>query len=291
MTEQDFLLLKTLDQTQNVTQTAKILHLTHPAITRQIQMLEKELETTLLIRSRHGIRFTPEGDIALKASLAADKIMVQLRQDLNSAKGYLCGTLHAGISMNYARHYLPAILQNFRQNYPKITAQINVRHSWVLYNGLLNGDYDLAILPGEYPWNEYKKVLLKEQVFAVMSSCYENYSLEEIPFIRRQTDSFFERNANRWLEENKISPNENFIPINNTEACLEMVRHNLGWAIVPQCCLENFTGITKPLFFANTKPFLRTTYLFYPQKSAELPQVQAFINELDSHELSKNSLT
>ena len=161
MTEQDFLLLKTLDQTQNVTQTAKILHLTQPAITRQIQMLEKELETTLLIRSRHGIRFTPEGDIALKASLAADKIMVQLRQDLNSAKGYLCGTLHAGISMNYARHYLPAILQNFRQNYPKITAQINVRHSWVLYNGLLNGDYDLAILPGEYPWNEYKKVLSK----------------------------------------------------------------------------------------------------------------------------------
>ena len=174
MTEQDFLLLKTLDQTRNITQTAKILHLTQPAVTRQIQMLEDELNATLLLRSRHGIRFTPEGDITLKAALDADQILIQLRQALNSAKGYICGTLHAGISMNYARHYLPAILQNFRQSYPKVTAQINVRHSWVLYNSFLSGDYDLAILPGEYPWNECKKTILLEQVFAVMSSCYEN---------------------------------------------------------------------------------------------------------------------
>lgn len=115
-----------------------------------------------------------------------------------------------------------------------------------------------------------------------MSSCYENIPMEEIPFIRRQTDAFFERNANRWLEENKIFPNENCITINNTEACLEMVRHNLGWAIVPQCCLENFNGIAKPLSFADGTPFLRTTYLFYTRKSAELPQVQAFINEMDA---------
>lgn len=282
MTEQDFLLLKTLNQTRNITQTAKILHLTQPAVTRQIQMLENELDTTLLLRSRHGIRFTPEGDIALKAALDADQILIQLRQNLNSTKGYICGTLHDGISMNYARHYLPAILQNFRQSYPKVTAQINVRHSWVLYNSFLNGDYDLAILPGEYPWNECKKTILQEQVFAVMSSCYENTPLEEIPFIQRQTDTFFERNANRWLEENKIFPNENCITINNTEACLEMVRHNLGWAIVPQCCLENFNGIARPLSFADGTPFLRTTYLFYTRKSAELPQVQAFINEMEA---------
>ena len=100
MTEQDFLLLKTLDQTRNITQTAKILHLTQPAVTRQIQMLEDELNATLLLRSRHGIRFTPEGDITLKAALDADQILIQLRQALNSAKGYICGTLHAGISMN-----------------------------------------------------------------------------------------------------------------------------------------------------------------------------------------------
>ena len=190
MTEQDFLLLKTLNQTRNITQTAKILHLTQPAVTRQIQMLENELDTTLLLRSRHGIRFTPEGDIALKAALDADQILIQLRQNLNSTKGYICGTLHAGISMNYARHYLPAILQNFRQSYPKVTAQINVRHSWVLYNSFLNGDYDLAILPGEYPWNECKKTILQEQVFAVMSSCYENTPPRRNP-LHSETDRYF----------------------------------------------------------------------------------------------------
>lgn len=190
MTEQDFLLLKTLDQTRNITQTAKILHLTQPAVTRQIQMLEDELNATLLLRSRHGIRFTPEGDITLKAALDADQILIQLRQALNSAKGYICGTLHAGISMNYARHYLPAILQNFRQSYPKVTAQINVRHSWVLYNSFLSGDYDLAILPGEYPWNECKKTILLEQVFAVMSSCYENTPPRRNP-LHSETDRCF----------------------------------------------------------------------------------------------------
>lgn len=281
MTEQDFVLLDTLARVKNITQTARLLHITQPAITRRIQLLEEELETPLLIRSRRGICFTPEGEIALKASRDARDIMLRLRRELADAKGSICGTLHAGISMNYAQHYLPAILRDFRRLYPLVTSQINVRHSWVLYNSLMAGDYDLAILPGEHPWPGEKKAILHEQVYAVMDSGYRDCPLEHIPYISRQTDSFFERNAARWLEENRISPSENCITINHTTACLEMVRHGLGWAIIPQCCLQDFDGIMRPLYFSDGTPFTRTTYLFYTQKSFELPQVRVFIEEIN----------
>lgn len=55
------------------------------------------------------------------------------------------------------------------------------------------------------------------------------------------------------------------------------VKENLGWAIVPEICLENFTGTVKPLFFNDGMPLERSTYLLYQPNLKVLPQIDAFI--------------
>ncbi|MFM8314231.1 MAG: LysR family transcriptional regulator, partial [Deltaproteobacteria bacterium] len=48
-------------QTGNFTKAAKLLHLTQSALSQRILNLEGELQTTLFIRERNGIRLTSAG--------------------------------------------------------------------------------------------------------------------------------------------------------------------------------------------------------------------------------------
>ena len=73
MEEKDFLLLRTLKETQSVTRAAERLYMTQSALSKRIGTLERELGVELLLRSRQGVRFTAEGELVLSGcSGAAD---------------------------------------------------------------------------------------------------------------------------------------------------------------------------------------------------------------------------
>lgn len=109
----------------------------------------------------------------------------------------------------------------------------------------MDGDVDVAIIRGEYPWKEKKILLSREKICAICSPEDENKPLSEIPYIA---------------------------------TCVEMVSRGLGWAIVPEICLKEFHGCIRPLTFNNGEPFVRSTYLLYTEEAMKLPQVNAFIN-------------
>ena len=50
-----------LSKTLNYAKTAELMHTSQPAITRQIQSLEKELQTQLFIRSKHHVELSENG--------------------------------------------------------------------------------------------------------------------------------------------------------------------------------------------------------------------------------------
>ena len=82
----------------------------------------------------------------------------------------------------------------------------------------------------------------------------------------------------RWLNENNLSQNiKSDITVDGIQTVVNMVKENLGWAIVPEICLENFTGTVKPLFFNDGMPLERSTYLLYQPNLKVLPQIDAFI--------------
>ena len=63
-------------RTGSFTAAARNLHLTQPALSKQIRLLEEELGSLLFIRRPHGIRLTPEGR---KLQEEADEIIRRIR--------------------------------------------------------------------------------------------------------------------------------------------------------------------------------------------------------------------
>ena len=283
MDERDFEILMALKETGNITRAADRLYITQSSLSKKIQAIEKELDICLLIRSRQGVHFTPEGEIVVKRTSEAACLLDIMRNELNTKKGTICGTLNAGISINYALYKLPDILAQYRQKYPLVTTHISSDQSRNLYLQVTKGQIDLAIIRGEYDWKGEKILLSREKVCAIRSKKDDNRSLHTLPYIERKTDLQFERELAQWMREQSIQPKNNGISVDNITTCVEMVQRGLGWSIVPEICLKNFDGIVEPLVFENGEPFVRSTYLMYNSNVAELPQVKAFIEMLKNH--------
>lgn len=283
MDERDFELLITLKETGNITHAADRLYITQSSLSKRIHAIEKELDTNILLRSRQGVHFTPEGEIVLKRVSEAACLMDIMRNELESKKGYICGTLNAGVSINYALYQLPELLASYHQKYPHVTTRISTDQNRNLYQQLVNTKIDAAVIRGEYDWKGEKILLNRENVCAIRSSGDINRSLHSLPYIGRKTDPQFEREISQWMREKHLHPKNNGIFVDNIITCVEMVRRGLGWSIVPEICLKDFDGIVEPLIFDNGEPFVRSTYIMYSNYVTELPQVRAFI------ELLKNS--
>lgn len=285
MDERDFELLITLDETQNITHAANRLYISQSSLSKRISAMEKELGICLMLRSKQGVHFTPEGEeVLLRCKEAAYQLKL-MRENLNAQKNYVCGTLKAGISIDYALFTFPDVLVDYRKKYPHVNTHIITDHSRNLYQKIVDGTVDVAILRGEYQWNSNKLLLSREKICAICSKEDKAHSLHDIPFIGRKTDMEFERELTQWLYENGFQTNNYGIYVDNINTCVEMVKRGLGWAIVPEICLKNFDGFIKPLFFANGEPFVRSTYILYSENASMLPQAKAFIDLVKNSQL------
>ena len=276
MEERDFIILETLSNTRSITKAAEVLLTTQSALSKRILLLEEELGIKLMFRSRHGVRFTPEGEIVLRYTQRASFELQEMRDRLSEAQRGIASTLNAGISVNYARYVLPDLLSVFGKNYPDVTVHINTDQSRNIFIRLMNREIDVAIVRGSYDWKGEKLLLSTENICAVLNSQDKNRALSEIPYIGRKTDAAFDFEITQWMRENNLKP-ETGIYVDSIETCTEMVKRGLGWAIVPEICLKDFDGIINKLSFSDGRAFVRPTYLLYSKEAVNLPQVNAFI--------------
>ncbi|ETZ25867.1 hypothetical protein HMPREF2085_01541 [Fusobacterium nucleatum 13_3C] len=277
MTERDFEILEVLNKTKNITHAADLLYINQSALSKRIIAIEEELGVTLMIRSRQGIHFTAEGEKVLSYTQEAKKILELMREDLKDDNKVISGTLRAGISINYSQYNLPQILSEYKKKFPNVTTHITTEYSRNIFFKITNGEVDIAIVRGEFPWNENKILLEEENICLIYNNQDIDKDLSELQYIGRKTDTTFEREIAQWLRENDLKIKKEGIYVDNINTCVEMVNQGLGWAIVPEICLKNFKGQIKPLVFKNGQAFTRSTYLLYSNSVAKLPQVREFI--------------
>lgn len=280
MNEKDFEMVRILDEDCNITHAAERLYMTQSALSKRIKALEQELGTELVIRSRQGIRFTPAGERVLSYCKAAAREMEQMRRGLDSMQGQICGTLKAGFSINYALYRLPEVLASYHKQYPMVRMDISTGHSRHLYQQMLEGNMDLAVLRGEYPWDGSQFLLSQENICLIYSPEYKGVPLSDYMYIDHRSDSAIASLMARWRFENDISGDTGNFVVDNITSCLEMVKRGLGWALMPEIALDDFDGCIHPCTFENGEPFVRRTYIFCQRDAAELPQIKAFMSAL-----------
>lgn len=290
MDEKDFELLSVLKETRNISKAADQLFITQSALSKRIKAIEKEAGKELFIRSHQGVRFTPAGEKVLEHTAKVAAELAAMRQNLEAMKGGVCGTLNAGISINFSQYRLPDILASYHKHYPDVRLQITTGQSRHLYRQMVEGTLDVAVLRGEYPWDGFQFLFSQENICLVCNEEYASRPLSSYAYIGRQTDTTHAADLNRWMRENHVEPQNTGFCMDSVTSCLEIVKRGLGWALLPEIALEHFHGIKKPCIFANGEPFIRRTYIICQQDARKLPQVSAFIDELKNSRHWPNKL-
>ena len=291
MDEKDFEMLSALNDTHNITRAAEQLYITQSALSKRIRSIENELGAKLFIRSHQGIRFTPAGENVLNYTENSLKQLQELRRNLDSMQGSVCGTLNAGISINFAHYRLPDMLALYHREYPQVRLHISTGQSRDIYRQMTEGNLDMAVIRGEYPWDSMRYLLSQENMCLVYNREYIGKSLKDYLFIGRKTDSVQTGMVNRWLYEHDLDVRNKSFYMDSISTCLELVKRGLGWSLLPEIALDGFDGVIEPCSFADGEPFIRRTYIIAQRESCELPQISAFIDVLKSSKEFRTSDT
>ena len=128
------------------TKAAAVLSVAQPALTRQIQQLEKELGLELLLREGRRIRRTEAGDALLRHARMIERDFERLREDIQARKGQPRGRVVFGIPPTLADTLVPLLVEATRDKLPLVTLKIIEGLTPVLIDWVRSGEADLAIL-------------------------------------------------------------------------------------------------------------------------------------------------
>jgi Transcriptional regulator len=94
----------TLSRTENYTQTAKMLHITQPSLTKAMHSLEKEIDLPLFQRNGRNVTLTPEGRLFANSVATS---LISLDKSISEAKSFNQEKNHHPLSIfTYFKHQM-----------------------------------------------------------------------------------------------------------------------------------------------------------------------------------------
>ncbi len=144
-------ILKAIATEGSFKRAADSLYVSQPAVSLQVQNLERQLDVPLFDRGGRRAQLTEAGHLLLSYGdriLSLCQETCRAIEDLQNLQG---GTLIVGASQTTGTYLLPRMIGLFRQRYTDVAVQLHVhstrRTSW----SIANGQVDLAIIGGEVP--------------------------------------------------------------------------------------------------------------------------------------------
>ena len=122
------------------------LFLTQPSVSKRIVKLEEQLKTRLFDRIGRTVSLTMAGQHLLPKARVILQAMEDSANELTNLSGRVGGTLRIATSHHISLHRLPAPLRLFIARYPQVELDIQFAESEVIYEGLLQGRWQLGII-------------------------------------------------------------------------------------------------------------------------------------------------
>ncbi|HEY9761383.1 MAG TPA: LysR family transcriptional regulator [Trichocoleus sp.] len=245
-------ILKAIAAEGSFKRAADSLYVSQPAVSLQVQNLERQLDVPLFDRGGRRAQLTEAGHLLLSYGdriLSLCQETCRAIEDLQNLQG---GTLIVGASQTTGTYLLPRMIGMFRQSYPDVAVQLHVhstrRTSW----GVANGQVDLAIIGGEVPpelQDSLEIVPYAEDELALIMPVFhplasneviQREDLYKLQFIALDSQSTIRKVIDQVLTRCGIETRRLCIEmeLNSIEAIKTAVQSGLGVAFVSNSAIE-----------------------------------------------------
>lgn len=233
----------------NISQAARDLFMSQPAVTSAIQKLEDHYSIKLFLRLPKGLELTPAGALLYRHLKELKDGAVDLENEMMKIRGTLHGKILIGASPTFGNYTLPYLLGHFSKLYPEISYSLHIANNAQVYANLQEGKIELAFLVGALPGKRLnaKKIMEDELVLVVApghpwtsSSAVKSSELLAQPLILREKGSGSRRDMEEAYAEMGLPPDELIViaEFNSFEAIKQAVIANLGAALVSRRAAE-----------------------------------------------------
>lgn len=251
-TLQQLRILRAIAMEKNFTKAASSLYISQPSLSKQIKILEENLDTILINRERSHISLTESGKIFLQYS---ERILILCEEScraLMDLKNGERGNLTVGASQTIGTYLMPRILALFAQNYPQIDLKVQVDSTRAIATSIIKREIDVAIVGGEISNELKKKITIQPFVYDELRLIVSNShpfarkkiikkeDLYCLDFITLDSTSTIKKFIDKILIQNEIQTNElkTILQLNSIEGIKTAVSLGLGAAFVSSSSIE-----------------------------------------------------
>ena len=237
---------------KNFTKAAEALSLTQPAVSHHINQLEEELGAVLFVRSKGGLKLTPQGEIAVKYARRLKALDQKLHRELINVEKSITN-LRIGITHTAESNLTTQVLAKCANQRQGLSITITTDTIKNLYEMLENYEIDLAIVEGSPTGSSFSSLMLDtDYLVCAMAVTHRlaNHAMVTLNELKgEQMILRLPSSATRALFESTLeSINdsiENFnvtIEVDNIATIKDLVRKELGVSILPKsACMDELS--------------------------------------------------
>lgn len=245
-------ILKAIASEGSFKRAADSLYVSQPAVSLQVQNLERQLDVPLFDRGGRRAQLTEAGHLLLSYGekvLSLCQETCRALEDLQNLQG---GTLIVGASQTTGTYLLPRMIGMFREHYPNVAVQLIVHSTRRTAWSVANGQIDLAIVGGEIP-SELQESLeiipyAEDELALILPTSHPLAKIETIPkedlyklqFICLDSQSTIRKVIDQVLSRCGIDFRllKVEMELNSIEAIKNAVQSGLGAAFVSVSAIE-----------------------------------------------------
>lgn len=237
---------------------------TQPALSMQIQELEKFLGVQLLERGRSGVMLTESGkEIAERAA----RVLADVRDIVDVARqqgNVLAGPLGFGVIPSVAPYILPQLLPMVRDTFPDLDLHIRESQTQILVSELLDGQLDVLLLalPVDHPDIETVRLFDDRFLLAMASSHRMSDRVKATPDLL-ETEKLLLLEEGHCMRDQALAfcslrriENINTFGASSLSTLVQMVANGLGMTLLPELAvpLESRRGDIRLMRFTDPEP-------------------------------------
>ncbi len=228
----------------SINRAAGELRLSQPSLSRWLTLLERQVGTQLLIRTRRGIRLTDAGSLLVERVRPILRQLDLLREEIGQ-KGQT--TLTLGMPLSMQRVVTVPFVEQISNAQSKMTLRVHEGINNALRKWMEEGLLDLAIMTNleHAPATFETTPLVREQLILVGDRHSKLRMDTAVPLARLGIADMIlpgRPNVIRSYVENAVTragqTYRNRIEAETLSLCLELTRRGLGYTVMPYCALH-----------------------------------------------------
>jgi DNA-binding transcriptional LysR family regulator len=233
---------------KSIVSAARVLHISQPAVSQQLQKLESEIQATLFIRLHKKLVPT---DAAKRLFSLMQPFIDSLKESMDNIRQPLdrpAGLLRIGAPREFGKEYLPLQSHSFRKMYPEVNFSFSFDETAPLVKMLREGDIDFALVDVFMPKGQFLETphlfsiepLLAEELILICSEGYYQREINGDHSFANLAAKEFVSDAddlailNHWFRHHfsRVAPKLNVVMTSNShEALISGIRLGMGLGV------------------------------------------------------------